>query len=605
MSLAQQQTWVAERYRLLEPLGSGGMGRVWLARDEVLRRDVAIKEIVPPDGLTEAEREELRMRTMREARAAARLNNPHVVRIYDVLQAQNRPWIVMEYVPSRSLHQVITEEGPLPPDRAAVIGIDVLAALKAAHLAGVLHRDVKPGNVLLADDGRVVLTDFGLAIFEGGDGAVTRPGLILGSPQYISPERAREGQSGPEADLWSLGATLYAAVEGRSPYARTTTFATLTALATEDPDPPHRAGVLRPVLAALLRKDPRSRAGIAETERLLRKAANTESRFRPWALPRPRKPREIESSSSGSSGSSAVNGANGVNGLNGSDGALAVGAPLPVESKPADNTPVTEDSEAVSQIGTTTAKPSVTFPGKVRGMATVPGTVIELGNPSPAAEPTPVHRRRRWALVGLTALLVLALLAGGLFLVDRRRGDRTQADSPPAPSASASVPATPSPTDQFGLVPGFHYYEDPTYHWRVGVPNGWQQQQAGDAEHPTMVQFDEPVLPRRRLGIERVITPPNPDAQAWTNADAAKAKKELPGYVVTRTKKIDGFYASATDWVYSYNTSEGRITVCERRVVISPSLGYIIFWSTSASQWKDNSENWQLLSVSFKPEPTP
>jgi len=589
MSLAQQQTWVAERYRLLEPLGSGGMGRVWLARDEVLRRDVAIKEIVPPDGLTEAEREELRMRTMREARAAARLNNPHVVRIYDVLQTQNRPWIVMEYVPSRSLHQVITEEGPLPPDRAAVIGIDVLAALKAAHLAGVLHRDVKPGNVLLADDGRVVLTDFGLAIFEGGDGAVTRPGLILGSPQYIAPERAREGQSGPEADLWSLGATLYAAVEGRSPYARSTTFATLTALATEDPDPPHRAGVLKPVLNALLRKDPRTRAGIAETERLLRKAANSESRFRPWALPRPRKSREIVS---------------GVSGVEGSDGAqAAVASPVPIESKPNNHQPVTEDSEAVSQIGTTSAKPSVTFPGKVRGTASVPGGLIELGNPSPAAEPTPVHRRRRWALAGLSAVLVLVLLAGGLFLFDRRRGDRTQAQSQPPASTSASVAASPSPTGQYGLVPGFHYFVDPTYRWQVAVPDGWPQR-TGDTNHPAMIEFYEPVVPRRKLGIERITTP-TADALAWTNADAAKAKAELAGFTQTRITKVPGFYASAADWVYSYDSSEGRVTVCERRVVIGPSLGYIIFWSTSATQWKDNSENWQLLSVSFKPEPTP
>jgi serine/threonine protein kinase len=593
MSLAQQQTWVAERYRLLEPLGSGGMGRVWLARDEVLRRDVAIKEIVPPDGLTEAEREELRMRTMREARAAARLNNPHVVRIYDVLQAQNRPWIVMEYVPSRSLHQVITEEGTLPPDRAAVIGIDVLAALKAAHLAGVLHRDVKPGNVLLADDGRVVLTDFGLAIFEGGDGAVTRPGLILGSPQYIAPERAREGQSGPEADLWSLGATLYAAVEGRSPYARSTTFATLTALATEDPDPALRAGVLKPVLNALLRKDPRARAGIAETERLLRKAANSDGKFRPWALPRPRRSREIVS------GGAVV--------IDGSDGAQpAVASPIPVNGKP-----VTEDSEAVSQIGTTGAKPSVEFPGKARGKAPVIGvpasltpigSMIELGNPSPAAEPTPIRHRRRWAVAGLSALLVLVLLAGGLFLFDRRHGKSTQAGSGAA-TTSPSVAASPSPTDQFELVPGFHYYSDPTYHWQVAVPDGWPQR-TGETFHPAMVEFYEPVLPRRKLGIERTTTP-TVDALAWAKADAAKARTQLAGYTETRITNVPGIYAGAADWVYSYNTSEGRVTVCERRIVVGPSLGYTIFWSTSATQWRDNSDNWQLLSVSFKPEPTP
>jgi hypothetical protein len=271
--MSSSQAWVAGRYRLAEQLGSGGMGIVWRARDEVLRRDVAVKEVVPPAGLTRAEREELRLRTMREARAAARLNNPHVVRIYDVVYAKRRPWIVMEYVPSRSLHQIITENGPLAPDRVAQIGLAVLAALTAAHEAGVLHRDVKPGNVLLADDGRVVLTDFGAAIFDGGDESLTRPGLILGSAQYLSPERARDGICGPEADLWALGATLYAALEGRSPYARSTTFGTLTALATEDPDPPRRAGPLEPVLNALLRKDPQARASIAEAERLLQRAA--------------------------------------------------------------------------------------------------------------------------------------------------------------------------------------------------------------------------------------------------------------------------------------------------------------------------------------------
>src|SRR5262249_12955668 len=224
-----------------------GMGRVWLAGDEVLRRDVAVKEVVLPIGLPDAELAELRQRTLREARAAARLSHPNVVAIYDVIRADDQPWIVMEYIPSRSLHRVINEDGPLDPGRVARIGLSVLAALAAAHRAGVLHRDVKPNNVLISDTGRVVLTDFGLATFDGGENAVTRPGLVLGSPQYIAPERARTGDSTPESDLWSLGATLYAAVEGRPPFARTTTMATLTALATERPDPMRRAGPLTPV----------------------------------------------------------------------------------------------------------------------------------------------------------------------------------------------------------------------------------------------------------------------------------------------------------------------------------------------------------------------
>jgi len=261
---------VAGRYRLTSQIGVGGMGRVWLARDEVLHRDVAVKEVVLPDDLSEADRTDLCQRTLREARAAGRLSHPNVVGVYDVVQAEDRPWIVMELVRSRSLYQVIKEDGPLTPKRAAEIGLCVLAALQAAHRARVWHRDVKPGNVLLADDGRVVLTDFGLATFDG-DGTVTRAGLILGSAQYIAPERARDGASGPESDLWSLGATLYAAVEGRSPFARDTSIATLTALATAPPDSPRHAGPLRPVLIGLLNKNPRHRMRAAEVEKLLRR----------------------------------------------------------------------------------------------------------------------------------------------------------------------------------------------------------------------------------------------------------------------------------------------------------------------------------------------
>jgi serine/threonine protein kinase len=185
--------------------------------------------------MSESERDLVRDRTMREARAAARLNHPNVVKIYDVVHAEGRPWIVMEYVRSRSLHEVIEQDGPLPPRRAAHIGLCVLYALTAAHRAGVLHRDVKPHNVLITDDGRVVLTDFGLATFDDGEGAMTRAGLVMGSPQDVAPERARDGVSTVETDLWSLGATLFAAVEGHSPYARETAMATLTALATAPP----------------------------------------------------------------------------------------------------------------------------------------------------------------------------------------------------------------------------------------------------------------------------------------------------------------------------------------------------------------------------------
>ena len=270
-------TLLSGRYRLLRPLGRGGMGTVWLAHDEMLGRDVAVKEIVPPPGLNAGERDDLRRRTRREARAAARLNHPNVVRVYDIVDSAEGPWIVMEYVQARSLQEALQQEGPMPPARVAAIGLDVLGALRAAHEAGVLHRDVKPANVLLATNGRTVLTDFGLATVPD-EASVTRSGLVIGSPSYISPERARGGKSGPPSDLWSLGATLYAAVEGRAPFERSSAMATLTALATEPLATPRRAGPLRPVLERLLDKDPGRRLGLAEAERMLRPIAQAKAR---------------------------------------------------------------------------------------------------------------------------------------------------------------------------------------------------------------------------------------------------------------------------------------------------------------------------------------
>jgi hypothetical protein len=253
------------------------MGRVWRAHDLVLGRTVAVKEIQPvawlPGGAWE--------RTLREARAASRLRHPNVVAVLDVIRT-DRPWIVTEYVPGRALHEVVTERGPFDPGQTARIGLEILAALDAAHGAGIIHRDVKPQNVLLADDGRVVLTDFGLAVVA--DGGVTVPDQVLGSPDFVAPECARTGVSTVECDLWSLGATLYALVEGAAPYHRATVVATLTALAAGPPDPIRRAGPLTPVILGLLDRDPGRRPDAVRLRRLLDEvageAAPTRSRFR-------------------------------------------------------------------------------------------------------------------------------------------------------------------------------------------------------------------------------------------------------------------------------------------------------------------------------------
>ncbi|MFD7402971.1 serine/threonine-protein kinase [Streptomyces sp. NPDC059866] len=260
---------IAGRYRLLSPLGEGGMGTVWLARDEVLRREVAVKEVRAPAGLPAADVERMYARLEREAWAAARVANRNVVTVYDVATEEGRPWIVMELVRGISLAELLDAEGPLSPQRAAHIGAEVLSALRAAHEAGVLHRDVKPGNVLLSNDGRVVLTDFGIAMVEGSS-ALTMTGEVVGSPEFLAPERALGRTPGPESDLWSLGVLLYAAVEGSSPFRNDTPLSTLRAIVDEELPPPRRAGPLTPVIEGLLRKDPAERLPAARAEQDLR-----------------------------------------------------------------------------------------------------------------------------------------------------------------------------------------------------------------------------------------------------------------------------------------------------------------------------------------------
>jgi serine/threonine protein kinase len=260
-------TVIAGRYRLREAIGSGGMGQVWLAADDMLGRNVAVKEVTAPEAGQFATVQQ----SLREARSAASLNHPNVVQIHDILHT-DRPWIVMEYVPSRSLYDVIVRDGPLRPRDAARVGLGMLAGLRAAHRAGIIHRDVKPQNVLVGHDGRVVLTDFGLAVRQRESGS-DRAEALIGSPQYIAPERVRDGVSTPATDMWSLGATLYAAVEGRAPYQRETTTATLLALANEPPDPMRRAGPLAPLLLGLLERDPARRADADAAERWLRPIA--------------------------------------------------------------------------------------------------------------------------------------------------------------------------------------------------------------------------------------------------------------------------------------------------------------------------------------------
>src|SRR5580704_2173326 len=374
---------LAGRYRLSEVIGHGGMGVVWRARDELLSRDVAVKEIVWPANLTEHERQTAYHRATREAQMAARLNHPNVVRIYDIVEEDDHPWIVMEFLPYRSLRDIVRDEGPLTPPEAAKVGLGILAALRAAHAEGVEHRDVKPANVLIGPDDRVVLTDFGIAR-PADTTTLTTAGILIGSPSYIAPERARGGPSGAPGDLWGLGASLYAAVEGHPPFEREHVLATLTAVVTDDPEPATHAGPLRPVIDGLLRKDPDERLGAAETGQLLRRIAATA----PPAPPAPPAPAASEPAPTAAFPADAATEAASVE-------------PAPAEPVPAEPVPAEPDAP-----GPQNSRP-------------------------PASSGSQRSRRPRAAVLGAAALAVIAAGATAMALV-LTSSPQHQTASPPA-----------------------------------------------------------------------------------------------------------------------------------------------------------------------------
>ena len=262
-------TTIGGRYSLRSSVGNGGMGTVWRATDTLLRRDVAVKEVVLPPGLAPSDRDAMYERTLREARAAAAIQHPAVVQVYDVVTEAGRPWIVMELLDARSLADMVIEDGPVAPRAVAKIGIALLGALEVAHAIGVLHRDVKPANVLICTDGRCVLTDFGVARMPT-DVQLTTPGMVLGSPHFISPERAMGQEFGPPSDLFSLGVTLYTAVEGRPPFDKGDPIETMHAVVEDPPAPPQRSGPLTRVLMGLLEKDPARRLDVHTARAMLR-----------------------------------------------------------------------------------------------------------------------------------------------------------------------------------------------------------------------------------------------------------------------------------------------------------------------------------------------
>ncbi|MEU5565392.1 protein kinase domain-containing protein [Micromonospora musae] len=560
-----QQVLIGGRYRLLGEVGRGGMGRVWRAHDEMLHRDVAVKQIVPPAWLADDERAELRSRTLREARTAARLADPHVVRLYDVIEVDGDPWIVMEYVPSRTLQDVLDAEGPLAPERAARIGLAVLAALRAAHSAGVLHRDVKPQNVLVAHDGRVLLTDFGLAVFDG-DGSMTRPGLVLGSPPYVAPERAAEGRSSVAADLWSLGATLHATVEGRSPYARDTAMATLTALATAPPDPAPRAGPLAPVLAGLLRREPGRRIDHEETERLLTAAASV----RPPTARGPAPP------TAGGARSTRAEPDPTTVGADGAPGGRVVAD---------DTAPVADPARALRVLRRGAPAAAALLVATVAGVGTA--LAVTGDEPRPPA--------------GTTAGPVVA--SGQPPAPPRRPGPhrpppgRDGLPPPPFPCVRPYPEGSPAraqaapPGERFRPPTGWSWHADDTG-FRVAVPAGWWY-----SIDSGVACFQDPAT-GRALSVAGPA-PGDPVERLRAERERAARAGTLPGYQEIRFGRADG----GTAWECRWDAPHAARLHATQLVPGTPAGAerWLLGWITDDRDWAAAGGDWATIRASFRP----
>jgi serine/threonine protein kinase len=364
---------IAGRYRVEREVGRGGMGSVWLCRDERLGRSVAVKQV----GGLPGESSLHLARALREARHSAALNHPNVVAIFDALEEGDHVWLVMEYVPSRTLDQIVREDGPLDPRLAARIAADVADGLAAAHSLGTVHRDVKPSNILVrSDDGRGLIADFGIARTVGQE-QLTRSGLVTGTPTYFAPELARGHEPSPASDVWALGVSLYVAVEGSSPYdEQANAIAVLNTIASQDPPPPTRAGPLATVMAHMLDRDPETRWTMARAADALRAVAVEEpAGAPPTALLAP-----------------------------------PVDPPAPAE-------PVLADEPA--------GRPPDTVPRPV------------VAQPAPRA---PAPRGRRTAAV-LVALVVAALLAGGGWWLAHDPDDDSDSGTAPRGERATSPPS--------------------------------------------------------------------------------------------------------------------------------------------------------------------
>jgi tRNA A-37 threonylcarbamoyl transferase component Bud32 len=483
------------------------MGTVWRAEDELLGRQVAVKRLHAPQAhMHEDELATLFERTRREARSAARISHPNVVTVHDVVDDEGLPSIVMEYVPSITLGELIKKSGPMSPAEAARIGRGMIAALRAAHAAGVLHRDVKPGNVLLGKDGRVVLTDFGIAQ-ASGTSTLTRTGELIGSIDFLSPERLTSGAPGPEADLWALGATLFQAVEGRSPFRRDTAIETVYAIAQDEVPVAVNAGPLGPLIAGLLTREPGQRPSLDEAERLLRAPAaepRTATALRAGLLQHP--------------------------------------APDPAAAQTRAQDPAPPDTAATGP--TTTVK----------------------GAPQRDA---PRPRRRKKGVWVMSAVAVAALAGSGVALTTMIGGGGTTAQamrptasaspakpSPAKPSPAKASPAKATPSATPSALPevpaGYRLVKEPAFGLSVPVPEGWTRKANANGQDIDYID------PTGLVGLKiSVLDYASPDPlQHWKDVEAqltaATNPDRLQGYQQLRMQATSWRGQAAAIWEFTF-----------------------------------------------------
>ncbi|WP_405750617.1 serine/threonine protein kinase [Streptomyces sp. NBC_00012] len=635
---------LAGRYRLGEVLGRGGMGTVWRAVDETLGRTVAVKELRFPSAIDEDEKRRLITRTLREAKAIARIRNNGAVTVYDVVDEDDRPWIVMELIEGKSLAEAVREDGVLTPKRAAEVGLAILDVLRAAHSEGILHRDVKPSNVLIAEDGRVVLTDFGIAQVEG-DPSVTSTGMLVGAPSYISPERARGHKPGPPADLWSLGGLLYASTEGSPPYDKGSAIATLTAVMTEPLDPPKNAGPLEEVIYGLLAKDPEQRLDEAGARALLNDVIHAPEKPDPVVVPpadatqvmalpgktdEPRGKTKPAPAEQGEGARDRLRGA--LRSVRNAKTAPAAAAAAATTTPPPPSAPPSVSPSAAG-VGTPAkpAKPAATAAVPSPRPATSPAT-------PPRASITDVVPRRTLAIIAAVIVLavlgtVLALTLGGDDKNDaggsKGKGDKSTSAGPSTATGGSTDTDSGSGSgkdqDQNGnqgqgqgegkdkdktdkesggskgdkpqdaLPAGFRMITNKQFHFKMAMPEDFRfDKPAGDNSGGIYnVSGGFP-----RIQVDYTDSPGGDAAAAWNAAKAAVAASSN-GYHHLGINKVQyNGYPTVADWQFERTQYGQRVHVINRGFKVDGKHGYAIMISCKADEW-DSKECRTLRKTAF------